>query len=303
MFQKAMLIYNGNAGQRDAEKILSQTAPILASKIPKLFLYQTQKPGDAEHFCRQHGEEVELVIVMGGDGTVHEAINGLAPLDTRPGLAILPAGTCNDFARSLNIPLNLKQAAELIAFNGVEREVDLVETDDRYFSNFWGTGLIAAASESIDEASKGMFGRLSYYMSALRTLSEQDTFRFKLEFDGRTVEDDAVMLLFMNGRSIGATEFPMDSIQMDDGLLNVLVVKEAGFTLLKEIFTAKTSVDWEENESTITQYMTSACKVTLDEAQTIDLDGEHYKGAHDTIRILKQHISVMVPSDVADINE
>ncbi|MDZ5713175.1 diacylglycerol/lipid kinase family protein [Jeotgalibacillus haloalkalitolerans] len=295
MFQKAMLIYNGNAGQRDAEKILSQTAPILASKIPKLFLYQTQKPGDAEHFCRQHGEEVELVIVMGGDGTVHESINGLAPLDKRPVLAILPAGTCNDFARSLNIPLNLKQAAELIAFSGIEKEVDLVATDRRYFSNFWGTGLIANASESIDETSKGMFGRFSYYMSALRTLSEQDTFPFKLELDDRVVEEEGVMLLFMNGKSIGATEFPMESIQMDDGLLNVIVVKEAGFTLLKEIFTAKTSVDWEEDETTITQYKTSRCKVVLDEEKTIDLDGEHYKGQYDEIAVLKKHISVIVP--------
>ncbi|TFE01999.1 diacylglycerol/lipid kinase family protein [Jeotgalibacillus salarius] len=295
MFQKAMLIYNGNAGQRDAEKILSQTAPILASKIPQLFLYQTQKPGDAEHFCRQHGEEVELVIVMGGDGTVHESINGLAPLDKRPSLAILPAGTCNDFARSLNIPLNLKQAAELIAFNGNERLVDLVETDHRYFSNFWGTGLIAAASESIDETSKGMLGRFSYYISALKTLSEQDTFSFKLEIGDQTIEDEAVMLLFMNGKSIGATEFPMDSIQLDDGLLNVLIVKEAGFTLLKEIFTAKTTVDWEEDDSTIIQHQTSSCKVTLNETQTIDLDGEHYKGSHDTISVLKQHISVIAP--------
>ncbi|MFB1082969.1 diacylglycerol kinase family protein [Jeotgalibacillus sp. JSM ZJ347] len=302
MFQKAMLIYNGNAGQRDAEKILSQTAPILASKIPKLFLFQTQKPGDAEHFCRQHGEEVELVIVMGGDGTVHESINGLAPLDKRPSLAILPAGTCNDFARSLGIPLNLKQAAELIAFSGIEKEIDLVETDHRYFSNFWGTGLIAAASKSIDDTSKGMLGRFSYYISALRTLSEQDKFSFKLEMDDQIIEEEAVMLLFMNGKSIGATEFPMDSIQMDDGLLNVLVVKEAGFTLLKEIFTAKTSVDWEEDEATITQYQTASCRVTLDSDKTIDLDGEHYNGSHDEISVLKQHISVIVPKpeEIAD---
>ncbi|WP_404407564.1 diacylglycerol/lipid kinase family protein [Jeotgalibacillus malaysiensis] len=299
MFQKAMLIYNGNAGQRDAEKILSQTAPILASKIPMLFLYQTQKPGDAEHFCRQHGEEVELVIIMGGDGTVHEAINGLAPLDKRPCLAILPAGTCNDFARSLDIPLNLKQAAELIAFSGMEKEVDLVATNHRYFSNFWGTGLIAAASESIDDASKGMFGRFSYYMSALKTLSEQDRFNVKLEFDDRVIEEEAVMLLFMNGKSIGATEFPMDSIQMNDGLINILVVKEAGFTLLKEIFTAKTSVDWEEDETTITQYKTSSCRVTLNTTKTIDLDGEHYKGDHDEITVLKNHISVIVPTPEA----
>lgn len=57
---------------------------------------------------------MDIVIVLGGDGTVHECVNGLAPLDRRPILSILPAGTCNDFAQALMIPLNMKQAAELI---------------------------------------------------------------------------------------------------------------------------------------------------------------------------------------------
>ncbi|PPA71130.1 lipid kinase [Jeotgalibacillus proteolyticus] len=300
MYESAMLIYNGNAGQKEVDKILAQIIGPLSLSIPNLTLLQTQKPGDAEHFCRQHGEEVDLIIALGGDGTVHECINGIAPLDRRPAFSIIPAGTCNDLARSLQIPLNIKQAAALITEGGIEAGIDIVQSNERYFGNFWGTGLIAQASENIDQDSKGMFGRFSYYVSALKTFSDPSRFSFEIEYDGQMLKDEAVMLLILNGRSIGATEFPLSSIQLNDGLVDIMVVKEAGFPLFKEIISAKTTVDWEQDKETIDHFQASSIAVSIPSSQLIDLDGEHYDGDTFRINVLKEHIRVVKPKVVTE---
>ncbi|KIL48740.1 diacylglycerol/lipid kinase family protein [Jeotgalibacillus campisalis] len=293
MYKTAMLIYNGNAGQKQMDKILAQIIGPLSLAIPNLTLLQTQKPGDAEHFCRQHGEEVELVIALGGDGTVHECINGLSPLDKRPIFSVIPSGTCNDFARALDIPLNIKQAAMLISEEGIEEEVDIVQTNDQYFGNFWGTGLIAEASLNIDEQSKGVFGRLSYYVSAIKSMTAQDRFSFEMEVDGETLKDEAVMVLALNGRFIGATEFPLSSIQLNDGKIDVMVIKEAGFPLFKEILSAKATVDWEKDKSTIDHFQASSLKISTSSKRYIDLDGEHYEGKDHSMTVLPGHLNVV----------
>ncbi|WP_227396487.1 diacylglycerol/lipid kinase family protein [Jeotgalibacillus aurantiacus] len=295
MYQKAMLIYKGSAREKEIEKLISQTAGVLAASIPALSLYQTQKPGDAERFCRQHGEEVDLVIIMGGDGTVHECINGLAPLDKRPVIGIIPAGTCNDFARSLNIPLNIKRAAELLVHGGIEKPVDLVESNGRYFSNFWGTGLIAEASQNINDDSKNVFGRISYYVSAIKSLSGQEDFHYKLEIDQEIVEGEAVMLLVMNGKSIGATEFPLTLIDMHDGMMDLLILKESGFPLFKEILAAKAMVDWDTSNSDIVHYQCRKLSISLGKSQVIDMDGEHYEGQDHHLIVEKDCLSIVVP--------
>ncbi|TFD98305.1 diacylglycerol kinase family protein [Jeotgalibacillus sp. R-1-5s-1] len=295
MYQKAMLIYKGSAGEKEIEKLISQTAGVLAASIPALSLYQTQKPGDAERFCRQHGEEVDLVVIMGGDGTVHECVNGLAPLDKRPVIGIIPAGTCNDFARSLNIPLNIKRAAELIVHGGTEKPVDLVESNGRYFSNFWGTGLIAEASQNINDDSKNVFGRISYYVSAIKSLSGQEDFHYQLEVDQKVVEGEAVMLLVMNGKSIGATEFPLASIDLHDGLMDLLILKESGFPLFKEILAAKAMVDWDTSNSDILHYQCKELTVSLGKSQVIDMDGEHYEGQNHHLVVEKDCLRIVVP--------
>ncbi|MCY9389815.1 acylglycerol kinase family protein, partial [Bacillus haynesii] len=72
----------------------------------------TRKKRDAFEFCREIGEDIGQLFILGGDGTVHECINGISRLQTKPDIGILPGGTCNDFSRALRIPQNIEKAAE-----------------------------------------------------------------------------------------------------------------------------------------------------------------------------------------------
>ncbi|MEW5596250.1 YegS/Rv2252/BmrU family lipid kinase [Peribacillus frigoritolerans] len=136
-WKKGMLIYNKNAGNDKLERNLGGCLPVLAPHIDEFLILQTKQKGDACRYCLEYGEEMDVVFVLGGDGTVHECVNGLSPLQRRPLFGILPGGTCNDFSRTLKIPQNVRQAAEALV-NGKVRPIDIGKSNNDYFSNFWG---------------------------------------------------------------------------------------------------------------------------------------------------------------------
>ena len=141
----------------------------------------TTEPREAENICRRHGEETDIVIILVCDGTVHECVNGLAPLENRPTVAILPGGTCNDFSRMLKMPQDIRAAAETI-IQGETCTTDIGQAGDRYFSNFWGIGLISETSANIDESQKSLLGKVSYFIRAVRTVKEAESFSYKLTY-------------------------------------------------------------------------------------------------------------------------
>lgn len=124
MYSRALLVYNQNAGQQETLQQLAAVIPVLAKNVKELVLYQTFKPGEGEALCRDQGGTYDLILIMGGDGSVHECVNGIATLDHPPLVGILPVGTCNDFARSMNLPVELALAADEL-MKGHVRELDI----------------------------------------------------------------------------------------------------------------------------------------------------------------------------------
>lgn len=293
-YKKALLIYNNKAGQTEIEKSLAAVLPVLSAHIKELKVIQTEVAGETTELCREHGEEVELVIILGGDGTVNEAINGLARLQKRPALAILPGGTCNDFTRVLNIPQNLAEAAELI-INGHTRPVDVGKVNNRYFLNFWGIGLVADTSDNINENEKKFMGKLSYFLSAIRTLKEAETFKFTMEVDGEIIEDEAVMILVMNGKYIGTTQIPFPVIKIDDGLLDVIVVKESTLAIFYDLLNVDKIIDEDQTDpdARLLHYQAKSVSVKTNLVKQADTDGEIDTETPASMGILKHHIHMI----------
>ncbi|PLT27980.1 diacylglycerol/lipid kinase family protein [Peribacillus deserti] len=298
-YKKAMLLYNGAAGQNDLDKTLGSCIPAIASEVEELFLIATQKPDHAKEICRERGEEMDAVFILGGDGTVHEAVNGIASLDRRPVLGILPNGTCNDFSRTMNIPQDIKKASQAL-MEGDIIEVDVGKVNDSYFLNFWGIGLITEASSNIDPDQKKRFGKLSYFLSALKTFNEIDPFPFKLTYDGKILEDSAVMILIINGNYIGTNALPFPNIQTNDGLFDIVVVKNSSLALFKEILSLKRAwPDGEIENSELIYMQARSLKVETEKTMKADSDGEVYLETPAEIVNLKQHLKMLsVPLSV-----
>ncbi len=293
IYNKVLFIYNGMAGQTETDRALAAVLPVISTETKELKVVQTEEAGETQKICFELGQEYDLVIVLGGDGTVHEAINGLAPLDKRPVLAILPGGTCNDFSRMLNVPQNLKKAAEAI-MNGEQIPVDVGKVNDNYFLNFWGIGLIAHTSNNIDENQKRLIGKMSYFISALRTMKEAKTFRYSMKTDHDEYEDEAVMIMVLNGRYIGTNQIPLPTINIDDGLFDVLVVKESSFGAFLDLFTLNSpDSNLLDAEKRLFHLQTKSLSIETEEVLDADTDGEIYLETPATMEILKHHIHMI----------
>jgi diacylglycerol kinase (ATP) len=295
-YSKILLVCNGKAGRGELEIQLMEVTPPLLNICDTLTVHKTKDKGDAEKICRDTGHEYDLVVIMGGDGTVHEAVNGLARLSLKPKLAILPGGTCNDFARSLNIPMNMGQAVEIITDSHYEKDIDIVKAGDRYFSNFWGTGLVSKTSDNIDTGSKSVLGKLSYYISAFQSIQDPQLLNVTIAANGKVYREEVVMLLAANGRSIGANPLPA-GIDLEDGLIDIYMVKKTGFPLLKEFFMIRSTGEVSDPSNDIIHIQAPAADIHLEEKEKVDMDGELYEEQTQTLEVLKHHLRLIVGED------
>lgn len=292
--EKAMLIINGNAGQKNIDKNLQMIVPVLAEGHPHLLILQTQRRFDAKRYCEIYGEEMDFVYILGGDGTVHECINGLAKLKKRPAVGILPGGTCNDFARTLGIPQNLKEAVQVIS-SGSRQPIDVIQTSEHFLLNFWGIGLVTETSENIVDSEKAMLGKISYFLSAFRTVQKMDPFPVRIQADQDHFEGEAVMVLVANGKFIGTNALPYPGISPEDGKADVFILKNTNLAAIRDMLTMKDASKWDNNESDLLHFTGKRIEITTEHPMKADTDGEVYSGTPEEITVLKQHIEFLVP--------
>ena len=171
--------------------------------------------------------EYERVVVIGGDGTVCEAANGLAHGQTS--LAIIPVGRGNDTARNLGVPGNHVAAARLAAV-GTAHVLDLgvVRTSQEtttYFMNIAGVGFDAEVSRRVDRWRMPVRGTLPYLLGALRTLWSYDSPRLRICVDQQIVDERVFLVAIANGPTYGGGMRIAPHARPDDGVLDVCVVR------------------------------------------------------------------------------
>ena len=163
----------------------------------------------------------ELVITAGGDGMVHSAIQNLAMSDVA--LLPLPGGTGNDFARALNIPLNVRN------FDWLEKlrftRVDLASTDTQYFCAILSSGFDSRVNERANLL-KWPKGRQKYNLAMIQELITFDSMPFHIIIDGTDYHRDAMLMAVANSTSYGGGMKICPNARLDDGLLDVLILNQ-----------------------------------------------------------------------------
>ncbi|WP_422658687.1 diacylglycerol/lipid kinase family protein [Paenibacillus sp. EC2-1] len=154
--------------------------------------------------------------------------------------------------------------------------MDIGVAGERVFTNFFGVGLITEASENINSDLKGTLGRLSYYISTLQTVRSAEPFRYWMESDDGIQEDEAVMIYVSNGRYLGTQALPFTVDALTDGKLDVLIIREAGLPLLKELLSRKEQGEWEPKNDSIQYFQSSTLTLKTEQPMKADTDGEIY---------------------------
>lgn len=181
-------------------------------------------------------EGADLVVAAGGDGTVHLVANGLMAVGedarSRPTLGILPRGTGNDFARTLGLPLggSLTDALAILR-TGPRRALDLIQMDHAtggcYAVNVCAGGFSTTIDETITDGLKSTWGPFAYFVAGVKALPEMDAHEVRLDWDfGPPERVRAVNVVVGNGRTAGGGHRVAPRANPEDGLLDVVVVRE-----------------------------------------------------------------------------
>ena len=165
-----------------------------------------------------HRGTVDCVILAGGDGTINAA--GPALLATGLPLGVLPLGTANDFARSIDVPTDLGAAIGIIV-GGLTHKVDVGEVNGRPFFNVASIGLAADLAKTLTTARKRRFGRLSYALTAGNVLVRATPFHATLLTDERTITVRTLQIAVGNGRFYGGGNVVAPQARIDGGTLDL----------------------------------------------------------------------------------
>lgn len=165
------------------------------------------------------------IIIGGGDGTVNCALPAL--LEAGRPFGLLPLGTANDLARSLDIPNDPVGAMSIVAAGHVRR-IDVARANDRYFVNAAHIGLAARITRNLSGSSKRSWGGLAYLAAALRSLRRHRTFHAVLRCDGATYLLHSIQITIGNGCRFGGGMVVSEDAALDDGLLDFYNIPPKG---------------------------------------------------------------------------
>ena len=223
---KKMLFYvNPAAGTEEMRFQLMDVINYFTAGGYDVMCHPTQKAGDIPEFIRERGQEFDIIVSCGGDGTLNETVTGLMTLENRPLVGYIPAGTVNDFATSLHIPKTIMEAAKNIV-EGVPFEVDMGGFNDRYFTYVAAFGAFTKVSYATPHASKQALGRAAYLLEGVRSLPDIRPIHVVARSGDTVIEDNVILGMVTNATSVGGFKALDDSIvKMDDGLNEMILVK------------------------------------------------------------------------------
>lgn len=262
----------------------------------------TEKRGDAREAARSWSEG--LLIVVGGDGTVNEAVNGLglAGFPSEVTLGLLPTGTGNDLAATLCIPEDRESAVETLRGMRV-RTLDSARVDssgigERYFLNVATGGLGAEISGVTDENSKSRWGKLAYLRDSLELARSFEVQEFSLILDGEERLVRAANVAVANCRYAGGGWLAAPAANPEDGLLDIVVIEEAGISEVLGLAPAALArSDYLDKEGV---FHTRASKIEVGSkpgSLQFTADGEVIGDEPATFSVLPKSLSVVVGAE------
>jgi diacylglycerol kinase (ATP) len=220
------VLTNPTSGKGKGNKVSETVIPRLTDAgydVRALTGRDADEASDLARRCVTDG--IETLVVIGGDGMVHLAVQALAGTDTRLGL--IPAGTGNDVARNLDLPLKDPAGAADVIIGGHERRIDLARIGHRYYVTVLAAGFDAIVNERANEMTWPK-GQMRYNLATLAELRTFKPLPYVIEVDGQQHRFDAMMVAVGNGPSFGGGMRITEGAVMDDGLLDVVAIDPMG---------------------------------------------------------------------------
>jgi YegS/Rv2252/BmrU family lipid kinase len=290
---KYLFIVNPISGPRKRAK---QVVDYIAHQITKSdhtcnFVF-TQSPGDATLKTKQAvSDGIDIVVAAGGDGTINEVATGL--IHTKSILGVIPLGSGNGIARSLNIPIPLEKCVELL-INPKIKILDVGKINDRFFFGVCGIGYDAEIGKKFQEF--GVRGPIPYFMIGAKEYLFYQPHKFQLEFNGLKKEIRALFIACANTKQYGNGAIIAPQADPCDGVMDLCIVGKV--SIVKAFYLAFKLFRGEIEKTKYYQHHTcQSVKITTAlQSNIIHTDGEPIEmGKTLDIILIEKAINVCAP--------
>jgi diacylglycerol kinase (ATP) len=224
---RALLV--GNSSSRQGETGLAEAAELLRGQGLEVIEASPEHPQEVPEVIRHYGHRVDRIIIGGGDGTLNAAAEAL--LECGVPLGVLPLGTANDLARTLEIPTTLAAACTVIT-SGRLRRIDLGCVNGKLFFNVANIGLGVQVTRSLSRQIKARWGALAYARTLLQAVRSQSSFHAEVRCDGRVRRLRSIQIAVGNGRYYGGGMTMTPQSAIDDHWLDVYSIEPQGLLRL-----------------------------------------------------------------------
>ncbi|KRK65202.1 lipid kinase [Companilactobacillus tucceti DSM 20183] len=298
---RARLIYNPTSGHETLRNNVGEILNVLEKAGYEASAFRTtpKKNSALDEARRVAQENFDLIVAAGGDGTINEVVNGIAPLDKRPELAIIPAGTTNDYARALKIPRDDVVEAAKIILKNQKIPVDIGKAGSNYFINIAGGGSMTELTYEVPSAYKSILGYLAYLVKGAEMLPRINPIDMHIEYDDGVFDGKATMFLIGLTNSIGGMEQIAPDSVIGDGTFSLIIVKETNLRDLVHLIALVLNGGRHVNNPKIIYTKTKKLSVKANDKNRImiNLDGEYGGDAPMEFVNLHQHINIYANVD------
>lgn len=292
--KKALLVYNPLSGNRNVPKKLDYI--ISRFMMKDILVVPFRVDGDcSEKISRLLSEEdYSFVAVSGGDGTVNMIAAAVLSKGIDVPIGVIPSGTCNDFARSLNIPSDMEKCLDIILDGNIVNIDAGIINNEKYTLNTCAGGNFVDVSFSTSSELKKNLGPLAYYVTALGEFTNTKSVKLKLTTENETVEGEFLLFLILNGKHAAGFTNILGMADLSDGYMDILLIKNCLHIEMAGLFFRILNNDDITADKNVICLKCKECTIEGDEGFSLSVDGEEWGKLPVTVKFIHQVLKVFV---------
>ena len=226
MSKQVLLIVNPNAGKGKVQKRIPEIKVDLTKTGYNVDIINTQRRNPIKNIIKEYEKKIDIIICCGGDGTVNDLVNCVMEMEKKPDISFIPLGTVNDFARTIGL-FRKKYFKQEIFKKYTKKECDIGKFNNKYFNYVAAFGAFTPVSYVTSQKLKKCFGKVAYFIVAVKYFFKIRTYKINLNIDGERIEKECIYGSVSNSKSIGGFQwFRKRDIAIDDGKFEVLLINK-----------------------------------------------------------------------------
>jgi diacylglycerol kinase (ATP) len=289
------IIYNPESGKKDFINHL----PYVKSKLEdigyEVKVKATKKSKHAINIAKGAcKEEVDLLVISGGDGTLHECINGIAQCEFRPRIGYIPSGTACDLASTLRIPKNVEKALDII-LTGEPVKMDIAKSNKGYFMYVTAIGTYVDISYVTDSKLKKYLGYFAYLLTGIKEFFTIPMIKTKLVHDKGIIRGYFSLIMVVNSKKVAGFNI-VNKPALDDGKVDVILYRY--IPLLNNLIYFISFLMSPKFLPGVTRFRTSRLKIFTDHHHKWNSDGEESNSGNLYIEVKKQAVDIIIRPEI-----